>query len=185
MSGNIASSVQKAWNLHHLQIFRGNGCFTRSWYVQGVWVWLEEVKTIAVRGVAILRQQYRISPKPRPNLQSSSYLATTPPPIHSHLHLPLPPPFTLAPCQLPSASPLWCSERNFTAAVSLLFAHAHAHSKTHACVRAPAHTKAQRTHAYVNHARELAHTKTHMCLPQVFALVHTHACCLDDSFPDI
>lgn len=38
----------------------------------------------------------------------------------SHLHLF---PFALAPCQIQSASPLWCSERNFTAAVSLLCTH--------------------------------------------------------------
>ncbi|CAB1412949.1 unnamed protein product [Pleuronectes platessa] len=64
-------------------------------------------KTIAVKASLFFDSRTEFLQKARPNLQSSRYLATSVPPLlHSHLHLPLPPPLTLAPCQLPSASPL-------------------------------------------------------------------------------
>lgn len=71
-------------------------------------------------------------------------LATESHPAPAHLHLPLPPPLALAACQLPSASPLWCSGRNFTAAVSLLFVHAHENTRRH--IRKSAHNALRHEH---------------------------------------
>lgn len=77
------------------------------------------------KGNAVLRRRPSGSAR-RPSEPSITGARWQPPspPAPAHLHLPLPPPLALAACQLPSASPLWCSERNFTAAVGLLFAHA-------------------------------------------------------------
>lgn len=110
------------------------------------------------------------------NLQSSNWLANPSLPLPgNHLHLLLPPPFTLAPCQLPSASPLWCSERNFTAAVSLLFTHARTSQNTHA--RAHMHLQFAPTHRYTygHKSHKRACTQTQECLPEAYDPGHSYA----------
>lgn len=91
---------------------------------QQVWA-LRSLSRSTKKGNGVLRRRPRASAR-RPSEPSITGARWQPPspPAPAHLHLPLPPPLALAACQLPSASPLWCSERNFTAAVSLLLAHA-------------------------------------------------------------
>ena len=96
----------KARLQHHLQIFRGNSCFTRSGYIQGVRVTLDKVKTITVRASVFSGGSTEFVQSPtKPSIIKLAGNRRLPL-LHAHLHLPLPPPFTLAPCQLPSASPL-------------------------------------------------------------------------------
>lgn len=98
----------------------GSGRSTVSWFAGG----LRSADTLEVGNCRRRRQPRGFCWETKWTLNHRGSLATESLAAPAHLHLPLPPPLALTACQLPSASPLWCSGRNFTAAVSLLFVHA-------------------------------------------------------------
>lgn len=163
----------------------GNSCCTLSWYIQGVWVTLDKVKTITVKASVF----FDSSTESLQSLTKPSIIKLAGnhrlPLLHTHLHLLSHLPSLLLPVSS-HQPPLCDAQRGILQLLSAYYSHTHTHIRTkththtHTCMYRFTLTLT------LTHKDTYAHKSQKRARTQLTYAYHkrtlSHTCCPDDSF---